>query len=519
GIDDKKQKKRKKTNFMKGLWLSISLVLLLTACDSQKETANGTASTKEKVDKEVVVAVPQDPDYLDPFLAQAAGTREIMFNVFEGLLKPNNKGELIPAIAESYKISPDGLTYTFILRDGVKFHNGQEVTAEDVKYSYDLLAGIDTGKPLYTSFSNVESITAPDKKTVAIKLKQREASFLTAVTAAVIPKGYKDSNKTPIGTGPFKFVEYLPGQRLVLEKNPDYYVKGVPYLDKVEFRIIKDAEAAFLAFQSGEIDIYPRIGSEKLEELGKGYKYVSAPQNLVQLLAFNHKRKPFNNKFVRQAINYAIDKDEIIKGVALGKGTKIGSNMSPIMGKYYQEGLEDKYAINIEKAKQLLSEAGYPNGFTTTITVPSNYQFHVDTAQVIAQQLKKIGVKANIETVEWGVWLERVYQGRDYDTTIIGLDGKLDPYEILNKYLSTAKNNFFNFSNHQFDQVLEQARTEVDENKRVELIKKAQTILAEEAAAVYIMDPNTNAAFKDNLEGYQTYPIYVQDMAAIKVKE
>ena len=144
---------------------------------------------------------------------------------------------------------------------------------------------------------------------------------------------------------------------------------------------------------------------------------------------------------------------------------------------------------------------------------------HVDTAQVIAQQLKKIGVKANIETVEWGVWLERVYQGRDYDTTIIGLDGKLDPYEILNKYLSTAKNNFFNFSNHQFDQVLEQARTEVDENKRVELIKKAQTILAEEAAAVYIMDPNTNAAFKDNLEGYQTYPIYVQDMAAIKVKE
>jgi len=514
-----KRRKRKKTNFMKRLWLSISIVLLLSACESQKEVSIGTSSTKEKGDKEVVVAVPQDPDYLDPFLAQAAGTREIMFNVFEGLLKTNNKGELIPAIAKSYKISQDGLTYTFVLRDGVKFHNGQEVTAEDVKYSYDLLAGIGTGKPLYTSFSNVESITAPDKKTVVIKLKQREAAFLTAVTAAVIPKGYKDSNKTPIGTGPFKFVEYLPGQRLVLEKNPYYYVKGVPYLDKVEFRIIKDAEAAFLAFKSGEIDIYPRIGSEKLDELGKGYKYVSAPQNLVQLLAFNHKRKPFNNKLVRQAINYAIDKDEIIKGVALGKGTKIGSNMSPIMGKYYQEGLEDKYAFNIKKAKKLLAKAGYPNGFETTITVPSNYQFHVDTAQVVARYLEKIGIKAKIETVEWGVWLDRVYQGRDYDMTIIGLDGKLDPYEILNKYLSTSKNNFFNFSNTQFDQVLEQARTAMDENKRVELIKKAQTILAEEAAAVYIMDPNTNTALKDNLEGYKTYPIYVQDLSTIKVKE
>ncbi|GIP21898.1 ABC transporter substrate-binding protein [Paenibacillus sp. J22TS3] len=511
------------------MMISVLLIGVLSACSSSKNEAEGSPSSavtgkgtgdagkaaEAAKGGSIVVIVPQDPDYLDPHLAVAAGTSEMMFNVYEGLLKPNEKGEVYPAIAESYEISKDGLTYTFKLRQGVKFHNGNPLTAQDVKYSYDRLAGKDTGKPLQPAFAGIDSITTPDDHTVVIKLKENNASFLTSLIAAVIPKNYQDSNKKPIGTGPFKFVEYVPGQRLVLEKNPDYYVKDVPKLDKVEFRIIPDQEAALLALKSGEADIFPRIGTEKLDELGDDFKSVSAPQNLVQLMTFNIARKPFNNLKVRQAINYAIDKDEIINGVALGKGTKLGSNMSPIMSKYYEAGLEDTYKTNLDKAKSLLAEAGYKDGFSTTLTVPSNYKFHVDTAQVIVQQLAKVGIKVKIVPVEWAVWLSQVYQGRDYDMTIIGLDGKLDPNDILNKYVSDSKNNFFNFSDPAYDKVLKEGLKEIDPEKRAALYKEAQKILTNDAAAVYIMDPNLNVALKKNIEGYKQYPLYVQDISTL----
>ncbi|WP_231638686.1 ABC transporter substrate-binding protein [Paenibacillus sp. JCM 10914] len=477
-------------------------------------------SQGEKVEGgDVVVIILQDLDYLDPHLAVAAGTNEVLFNVFEGLLKPDEEGALNPAIAESYDVSEDGLTYTFKLRNGVKFHNGNPLTADDVVYSYSRLAGLDTGKPLQSAFEDVQAVESQDASTVVIRLKQNSSSFLTALTSAVIPKRYEDSNKNPIGTGPFKFKEYLPGQRLVVEKFPDYYVKEVPSLDKVEFRIITDGEAGLLALKSGEVDVYPRIGTERLEEIANEYTTLSAPQNLVQLVALNNAKEPFNDIKVRQALNYAINKDEIIQGVAFGYGTKIGSNLSPVLAKYYQEGLEDQYATDLDKAKALLTEAGYPNGFETKLSVPSNYQFHVDTAQVVAAQLEQIGVKVKIEPVEWAVWLERIYKGRDYELTIIGLDGKLDPYQILNKYLSDAGNNFFNYNNAEFDTTLHSAATEVDDAKRVELYKKAQRILADDAAAIYIMDPNSNVALNKKLAGYKQYPLYVQDLSSVYFTE
>jgi peptide/nickel transport system substrate-binding protein len=485
-----------------------------TASQKSASALPDAAGTKVEGGK-VTVLILQDLDFLDPHLAVAAGTNEVLFNVFEGLLKPNEKGELLPALAESYSVSPDGLTYTFKLRSGVKFHNGQTLTSADVKYSYSRLAGLDTGKPLQTSFEDVKSIEAPDASTVVITLKEHNSSFLTALTAAVIPNGYQDSNKNPIGTGPFKFKEYTPGQHLVVEKFPDYWQKGVPSLDQVEFKIITDPQAGLLALQSGEVDIYPRIGTEQLEQVAKDFNTISTPQNLVQLVVLNNARKPFNDIRVRQALNYAIDKDEIIEGVAQGKGTKLGSNLSPVLAKYYQAGLEDLYKTDLEKAKSLLKEAGYPNGFETTLSVPSNYQFHVDTAQVVAAQLEQIGVKVKIEPVEWAVWLDRIYKGRDYDTTIIGLDGKLDPYQILNKYLSDSPNDFFNYKNPEFDSTLRSAVAEVDDAKRIELYKKAQTILAQDAAAIYIMDPNTNVALNKKLAGYKTYPLYVQDLSSV----
>lgn len=513
------------------------LVVVLTACNNTEQSDKGvdTASNKgaensatnddsqstatSKKGGKVVVAIPQDIDNLDPKLAEAAGTREVFFNVFEGLLKETPSGGLTEALAESYEISENGLVYTFKVRQGVKFHNGKDLTSVDILATYSEYAGLESGEPLKSTFANVSNIEAPDDFTVVITLKERNAGFLTALSAAVTPANYKNNGKEPIGTGPFSFVEYAAGQKIVFTKNEDYYIEGIPYLDEVEFRILVDQEAAFLSFQSGEIDIYPRINIEKAEILDpKKFKTISTPQNLVQLLAFNNSVEPFNNPAVREAVNYAVNIDEIIAGVALGKGQKIGSNLSPVLSSYFNEELVNLYPHDTEKAKQILAEAGIEN-LSFEIIVPSVYPFHVSTAEVIVYQLEKAGIKATIKSVEWAAWLEEVYADRRYEATIIGLDGKLDPVEILSKYHSKADNNFLNYSNPAFDKALDAAKIEVDEVKRQQLVKDAQRILAEDKAAVYIMDPETVISLKSKIRGYSTYPIYVQDLANVYIEK
>ncbi|MBA2132735.1 ABC transporter substrate-binding protein [Capillibacterium thermochitinicola] len=471
---------------------------------------------KKAIENKVVVVIPQDPDYLDPHLASAAGTYEVMFNVYEGLLKPAPDGTLLPALAERYTVSADGLTYTFYLRPGVKFHNGQTVTTADVQYSLERLMGTRTGQPLSPFFVKVESVEVPDAARIILKLKEVDASLLSNLTtASIVPKDYQNLNTQPIGTGPFRFVEYRPGQRVLLEKFDGYWQAGRPSLDQVEFRIIPDREAALIALKNGAVDIYPRIDINRTAELGEDFSVLQDEQNLVQILAMNLKRKPFTDPRVRQAVNHAIDKDELIDLAAFGYGTKLGSGLSPAMPAYYEPGLEDLYPPDPEKARQLLAEAGYPNGFRAKLTVPSNYPFHVDTAQIIVEQLKKVGIEVEIELVEWAVWLQRVYQGRDYEMTIIGLAGKLDPLPILIRYTSDYANNFFNYANAEFDRLYQQAAAESDEEKRATLYKKAQRILAEDAAAVFLMDPHYTVALRKELAGYQMYPIYVQDLSTV----
>lgn len=503
------------------LVLVLSFTILGTGCGkSSGDSVSETKSEKVVEGGPVVMAIEQDMDSLDPHLSAAAGTKEILFNIFEGLMKADAKGNVIPAVAKDYSVSEDGLTYTFKLRKGIKFHNGNLVTVEDVKYSLDRVMGTETKKPLTADFDKVEKIETPDDETIVMTLKEMDASLLSKLTTAIVPKENEENfTKNPIGTGPFKFVEYLPEQRMVMAKFDEYWQEGLPHLDKVEFRIMPDREAALLSFKAGEIDMYPRLPNERAEELGEGFETVSGPQNLVQLMVMNNEREPFNDLRVRKAINYAVDVDEVIEAVAFGYGSKLGSNMSPVMEKYYQEDLENLYNVNIEKAKELLKEAGYENGLKVKIAIPSNYQFHVDTGQVIVEQLKKAGIQAEIELVEWGVWLDKIYKGRDYDMTIIAFAGKLDIGKTLKKYTSKASNNFMNYKNEKYDQLIEQAQKEVNEENRAKIYKDAQKTLAEDAACVFIMDPQFTVAMKKNIKGYQLYPIYVQNMASVYYTE
>ncbi|WP_284141188.1 ABC transporter substrate-binding protein [Virgibacillus sp. LDC-1] len=502
---------------IKRLFIMLFVLLFIVGCSSptaSKDTQGKTNHSEQNQEKSsneggvVRIAMSTEIDNLDPYLSAATDTGSMMDNVFDGLLDTDENGKLVPAIAEKYAISDDGRTYTFYLKEGVMFHDGSELTADDVVYSYAKLGGLNGGEPLSSRFEIVEKVEAKSPLEVVVTLKEVDSAFLARNIVAIVPKDYEEQSSKPIGAGPFKFEEYKVGQELRLSKNENYYDKeNTPKIDEVQFKIMPDPESSILAMQAGEIDILPGISKQGLDQLGDTVHSISGPQNMVQLMAMNNSVKPFDDVRVRQAINLAINKDVIIDTVADGMGTKLGTNMSPAMQFYYEPGLEDRYEQNIEKAKELLDEAGLASGFTMELTVPSDYQFHVDTAQVIADQLSQINIQTEIKQIEFSSWLENVYNNAQYETTIIGFTGKLDPYEVLVRYVSDYGKNFMKFQDERYDELIKEAVRETDETKKAALYKKAQTILTDEAAALFIMDPDRTTAMRNGVNGLKLFPI------------
>lgn len=485
----------------------------------ENQSSTETYEGKPSYGGSVTVGITQDLDSLDPHKAVAAGTKEVLFNIFEGLVKLDKDGNLVPAVAESYKISTDGKIYTFILRDGVKFHNGSPVTAKDIVYSIKRSAGmlkpVDPKVLVETALSVISDVVIVDNKTIEIHLKQPDTELLPYLTCAIVPADYKDFDTKPMGTGPFQFVSYKPLQGIVMEKNKDYYLKGLPYLNKVTFKISANTDAAFLELNAGSIDILPYITDAQAGQLPEEYRLQAGSMNLIQGMFLNNKKAPFDNKLVRQALCYAVDRQAVIDMVAGGRGDVIGTNMFPGFKKYYASELVKEYSFDPKKAKQLLKEAGYPDGVNFTITVPSNYQYHVDTAQIVIEQLKQSGFNADIQLIEWASWLSDVYKSRNYQATLSGLAAELSPRKALERFQSDADNNFMNYMNSEFDKVYKQAELATVESDKITLYKQMETLLTKDAVAVYIQDPYQMTAVNKKLGGYTYYPIYVQDMSLV----
>lgn len=479
---------------------------------STEESTTAVGSTGEKVyGGEVVVGIQQDIDSLDPHVAVAAGTKEILFNVFDGLVNSDENGDVYPAVAQSYTISEDGLTYTFKLRDGIKFSNGNEVTVEDVKYSIERCSGILDGTPLVKALSVISSVEIVDQSTINIVLTDANLEIIYYLTAGIIPATSKDSGEL-VGTGPFKIDSYTPQEGIVLTRNDYYWQDGFPYLDKVTFKIVASAQSAMMELQAGTINIYPYLTDDQANELSSNFTIASNGSSVVQALYINNAVEPFNDVRVRKALAYAIDVDSINEFVFGGRGQKVGTSMIPGTS-CFVDGLN--YEYDVTKAKELLAEAGYPNGFDMEITVPSNYQMHMDTAQVMVEQLKAAGINAKIVSVDWATWLSDVYKGRSYQTTVSGIAGSLTPSYLLVRYQSDAKNNFFNYSNENFDTLYKKISTTLDENELTEGYKQLQKYLAEDVASVYTLVPPVLIAMDKKLGGYKFYPIYVQDMKSV----
>ena len=501
--------------------VSAVLTVALSGCSGDRAgTASQDDISNTPAGLAINVGLAKDlDDSLDPHKTVSAGTKEVLFNVFEGLVKPDSDGNLIPAVAEDYTVSGDGTIYTFVLREGVKFHNGDPVTADDVIYSIKRCAGMLEEEPeaLVTAFSAITDVYAEDDKTVIITIADRDLEFISYLTSAIIPEGYSEQATAPIGTGPFQFVSRSAQENIVLKRFDDYWGEK-PEVTDVTFKVVTQ-DTIVTSLLSGAIDLCSHLSPAQAAEVSGQYDIVKGGMNSVFGVYLNNSVAPLDNVEVRRALCHAIDVEDIMALVFDGEGTPVGSSMYPALSKYFDEELTGYYEYDPEKARQMLADAGYADGFDLDLTIASNITQYVETAQVVAEQLKAVGVNVNIIQVDWGTWLSEVYVGRNYEATIVDIDAStMTARAMLERFTSDYSKNISYFANEEYDEAFADAISAETEEEQIAAYKRCQEILAEEAANVYLMDMADMVAIRSDLEGYTFYPMFVIDLAKIHLK-
>jgi peptide/nickel transport system substrate-binding protein len=464
----------------------------------------------------LVVQVPTEPPGLDLTASPASAIAAVVhYNVQECLVKVDRHGAIVPWLAERWEVSRDTLTYTFRLKRGVRFHNGRELKATDVKFVLERAANPETKHPYVRRYQNIAAIRAVDDHTVAVGLARPDASFLwtLAVQGSVIyPEESVGTLKSaPVGTGPFVVAEWVRGDRIVLARNPGYDVPGLPKLDRVTFRFISDPNSALAALKAGDIDVSVfGLGPEHVPDLQRDARFqvvVGDTTNDV-ILAMNNARTPFLDVRVRRAITHAIDKAEVLKGAMFGLGRVLGSNVDPL-NPYFVD-LAGAMPHDPARARALLAEAGYPNGFDAVLKVSPQYYYTVRTAEILASQLAKVGVRVTIEQIEWGQWLSRVWKDADYDLTIIG---HAEPWDIDN-YANPKY--YFRYDSPRFQRLFAESAVTPDGPKRRALFVQMQRLLVEDAPVVWLyMHPRLLVA-RRGLQGlWKDMPIPSMDLSEV----
>src|SRR6059036_149582 len=415
----------------------------------------------------LVVQVATEPPGLDLTATPASATAAVVFyNVQEALVKVDRHGKIVPWLAERWNTS-DNKNYTFFLKRSVRFHNGRELKSADVKFVIDRAMNPETKHPAPANYAAIGDIIVKDDYTITFALKSTTANFLLNMArqgSVMYPREAVETLKSePIGTGPYKLAEWVRGDRIVLVKNPDYHVTGLPKLDRVTFRFIPDPNAALAALKAGDIDAAMfGLGPEHVPELQKEPQFqviIGETTNDV-ILSINNSRKPYSDVRVRRAITHGINKPEVVKGAMFGLGSVLGTNVDPL-NPYFVD-MSGAMPYDPGRAKKLLAEAGYPNGFETVLKVAPQYYYTVRTGEIIANHLAKVGVKVRIEQIEWGQWIARVWREADYDLTIIGHAESWDIANYANpKY-------YFRYDSKKFQDLFQQSEVTLDDKARHE---------------------------------------------------
>ncbi len=479
----------------------------------------------------LVVGQIAEPKSLDPAAVTAVNDFRILMNLYDGLVRyKDGTLEVEPSLAESWTISEDGKVYTFTLRDGVAFHDGTPLTAEAVKFNFDRMLDEshpyhDTGPfPLSFFFSAIEEVAAPDDKTVRFTLNAPYAPFLSnlayptglIVSPEAVKAHGKDFGRNPSGTGPFRFAEWESNAKVVAVRNDDYW-GGAPALEAVVFRPITDANTRVAEMLSGGIDVMVEIPPDSVAGFdGNGFVLHEQAGPHLWFLILNAKEGPFADKRVRQAINYAIDKEAMVNEILQGTAEVASSPTPPAFAWAHNDALKP-YPYDPEKAKALIEEAGHA-GATLTFYVTEGGSGMLDPvpmAAAIQADLAKVGLDVEIETYEWNTFLSQVNPG---------LEGKADmaemawmtndpdtlPYLALRTEAFPDKGGFNSgyYSNPEVDKLLEAARSSTDQAERARLYKEMQEIVYEDAPWAFIANWKQNAATSDRVEGFNLQPSF-----------
>ncbi|ARK24279.1 ABC transporter substrate-binding protein [Sporosarcina sp. P37] len=528
----------------KGRLWSFALIMLLVlstalaACSGGDDKERSTGKDKDTADKggsenkTLVFGRGGDSTSLDPSRVTEGETFKVTVNLFETLLNFGEQDTTVqPGLAKEYETSEDGLTYTFQLQEGVKFHDGTDFNAEAVVKNFERWANGDSDTfPYYNSMFGgfkddeehvIESVTADGDSTVIITLKRPQAPFLKNIAMSMFAissptafeKGDDEYERNPVGTGPFKFVEWKPNETITIEKNEDYWQEGLPKLDRVIFQSIPDNSARLNSLLSGEIDLADGINpadGQKIEDNDK-LQLFERPSMNVGYLGLTVTREPFDKKEVRQAMNYAIDKQTIIDSFFEGRA-EVAKNPMPSSISGYNDEIEG-YEYDPEKAKALLKEAGLEDGFEMELwamPVPRPYMPDgTKVAEAIQSNLADVGIKAKIVSYEWATYLDKASKG-DADAFMLGWTGDNGDadnflYVLLDED-NIGSNNYTYFKNDKTHKLFLEAQTEVDEDKRNELYKEAQEILHEEAPWVPLAHSIPLLGGAKELTGFVPHP-------------
>ncbi len=489
----------------------------------------------------LLVGLVAEPVNLDPAQVTDLNSNRVGRRIVETLVTfPEESTQIVPGLAESWTVSKDGLHYTFKLRKGVAFHDGTPFNAEAVKFSIERQINPDhpaakLGKYPFSNyfFGNIKAVEATDPLTVEFILKEPRASFLAVLTAGAasivsptaVRKFGADYPSNPVGTGPFKFASWERGQRVVLEKNPAYWRFPVK-VERVIYRPIVEDQARLTELLTGALDLIVGTPPDALAQLESNPKVTVLRQvgAHVWYLGINNQKKPFDDKRVRQALNYAVDKDAIVRDVLKGTGSLSRGPVLP--GTWAADTALKAYPYDPARARKLLAEAGYPTGFTTTLWVPesgSGMQSPVAMSTVIQSNLKAVGVTVALQTMEWGAYLTKLRSKEQDLFALSWMAGNEDPDMVMfpllhsSQWTPTGPNRAL-YRNDRFDELLHQARLTTDQTRRTQLYREAQRILADDAPWIFIDHEIQTAAHTKRVQGFKLHPSFDLRVETISLK-
>jgi len=480
--------------------------------------ALAVAATSAFAKDDITVAMQLEPPHLDPTSAAAGAIDSVLYtNVFEGLTRFMGDGSVVPGLAESWEISEDGLTYTFKLREGVTFHDGTTMDAEDVKFTLDRINAEDSAnaqKALYAAISEVNVI---DPQTVEVKLSEPNGNMLFNLAwgdaVIVAPETVEAIKQTPIGTGAFKFENWNQGDKITLTRNDDYWGEA-PALASATFKFISDPTAAFASVMAEDVDVFtgfPAPENIPQFEADPRFQVLIGSTEGETILSINNKREPFDNVKVREAVAHAIDRQAIIDGAMFGYGTPIGTHFAPHNPDYVD--LTEMSSYDPEKSKALLAEAGFPDGFETTLHLPPP-SYARRGGEIIAAQLAEVGIKAQITNVEWAQWLETVFKGKDFGLSIVSHTEPMD----INIYANPDY--YFQYDNAEFQSLITEFNKTAEPAARTEMLAKAQRMIAEDYVNGYLFQLAFPTIAKAGVEGlWVNAPTQATDLTGVSWAE